>query len=262
MNRFGLVGRHVGYSFSKQLHEAIGKLFSLKLSYEIMDLESELDLFNALDLIRQKVYKGFNVTIPYKECVMKYCDTLTPEAIAVGAVNTVYLADGKLIGDNTDYYGFLKLLNLYHINPKGKVSYILGSGGAAKAVSYALKTLGAKSVVVSRNIEKVKNKFELVTDYKTLDLLDKIDIIINTTPIGTFPNVGLMPVETHIAHKTVIAIDLIYNPNETRLMKEASFGIGGIYMLIGQALKAQSIWQNKTLDVSKETFDVLLEAIA
>lgn len=261
MNKFGLIGRKITYTYSKKLHQEIGKHFGLKFTYDILDLESEFDVINALELIRQKDYSGFNITIPYKEFIIRYCDILTPEAKAIGAVNTVYLSDGKIVGDNTDYYGFLKLLNLYHINPKNKVSYILGSGGAAKAVSFALKTLGAKAIVVSRDKDKTKKSFDFVTDYKTLDLVENIDIMINTTPIGTFPNTGLMPVEKHIAQKTAIAIDLIYNPNETRLMKEASFGIGGIYMLIGQAIKAQSIWQKKTLDESKETFDILMEAI-
>lgn len=262
MNRYGLIGKQISYSFSKKLHEAIGNQFNIRLSYDILDCDTELDVINKIQELRQQKYQGYNVTIPYKEFIMRYCDELTPEAQSIGAVNTIYLEDGKVIGDNTDYYGFIKLLNLYHILPKGQVSYVLGSGGAAKAVTYALKTLGAKSVVVSRDKESIKDKFELVTGYDTLDIITKIDILINTTPIGTYPKTDQMPVSRKVAHKTNVAIDLIYNPKETLLMKEVSFGIGGIYMLIGQALKAESIWQRRPLDESKETFDILMEAIS
>lgn len=261
MNRYGLIGKNIGYSLSKKLHESIARLNGYRLVYDIMDCETELDVIAALNRLRQGSIKGLNVTIPYKESVLRYCDRLTQTAQDIGAVNTLYMVDNELVGDNTDYYGFLKLLNLYHVNPKGKVVYVLGSGGAAKAVNYALKTVGAKSVIVSRDKEKIRNQFQLVTSYDVLDLVPKIDIMINTTPIGTSPRIEQMPVSVAVAQKTVIAIDLIYNPKETQFMKTASFGIGGATMLVGQAMKAQSIWFNRPIDETKEAFDALVEEI-
>lgn len=259
MNRFGLIGRNIGYSLSKKIHEGIARMNGYRLVYDIYDCETELDVVARLNQLRQGTIKGLNVTIPYKESIMRYCDRLTDTAKEIGAVNTLYMIDNELVGDNTDYYGFIKLLNLYHVNPKGKVSYILGSGGAAKAVNYALKSLGAKPVVVSRDKERIKDQFQLVANYEVLDIVPQIDIMVNTTPIGTSPRSDQMPVSKSIAQKTVVAIDLIYNPKETALMKTASFGIGGATMLVGQAMKAQAIWLDRVIDESKEAFDALVE---
>ena len=259
MNRFGLIGRNISYSLSKRIHEGIARMNGYRLVYDIFECDTELDVVSRLNQLRQGSLKGLNVTIPYKESVLRYCDRLTDTAKEIGAVNTLYMVGNELIGDNTDYYGFIKLLNLYHVNPKGKVTYILGSGGAAKAVHYALKSLGAKVVVVSRDKDKIKDQFSLVAGYDVLDIVPKIDIMINTTPIGTAPRGDQMPVTKSIAQKTVIAIDLIYNPKETQFMKTASFGIGGATMLVGQAMKAQSIWLERLVDESKEAFDVLVE---
>lgn len=259
MNKFGLVGRNISYSLSKRIHEGIARMNGYRITYEIYDCETELDVVARLNQVRQGYIQGLNVTIPYKESIVRYCDRLTDTAKEIGAVNTLYMVNNELVGDNTDYYGFIKLLNLYHVNPKGKVSYVLGSGGAAKAVHYALKSLGAKAVIVSRDKEKIKNQFQLIADYDVLEIVPKIDIMINTTPIGTSPRGDQMPVSKSVAQKTVIAIDLIYNPKETLFMKTASFGIGGATMLVGQAMKAQSIWLDRVVDESKEAFDTLIE---
>jgi len=259
MNKFGLIGRNISYSLSKRIHEGIARMNGYRIAYDIFDCETELDVVARLNQVRQGNIQGLNVTIPYKESVIRYCDRLTDTAKEIGAVNTLYMVNNELVGDNTDYYGFIKLLNLYHVNPKGKVSYVLGSGGAAKAVHYALKSLGAKAVIVTRDKEKIKNQFQLIADYDVLEIVPKIDIMINTTPIGTSPRGDQMPVSKSVAQKTVIAIDLIYNPKETLFMKTASFGIGGATMLVGQAMKAQSIWLDRVVDESKEAFDTLIE---
>lgn len=259
MNKYGLIGKNIEYSLSKKIHEGIARMNGYRISYDIFDCDTELDVVGKINQLRQGSLKGLNVTIPYKEAVIHYCDRLTDVAKEIGAVNTLYLVDNQVVGDNTDYYGFLKLLSLYHVQVKGKVVYVLGSGGAAKSVNYALQSLGAKSVIVSRDKERIRNQFQLVANYDVLDLLPKIDIIVNTTPIGTTPRVEQMPVSKAVAQKSVIAIDLIYNPKETLLMKTASFGIGGSTMLVGQAMKAQSIWFDRIIDESKEAFDALIE---
>lgn len=259
MNRFGLIGRNISYSLSKRIHEGIARMNGYRIVYDIYDCETELDVVAKINQLRQGLLKGLNVTIPYKETILRYCDRLTDTAKEIGAVNTLYMVGNELVGDNTDYYGFQKLLALYHVNPKGKVTYVLGSGGAAKAVHYALKSMGAKVVIVSRDKEKIRDQFQLVSGYEVLDIVPKIDIMVNTTPIGTAPRGDQMPVSKQIAQKTVIAIDLIYNPKETQFMKTASFGIAGATMLVGQAMKSQSIWLDRIIDESKEAFDVLVE---
>ena len=171
MNKFGLVGRNISYSLSKRIHEGIARMNGYRITYEIYDCETELDVVARLNQVRQGYIQGLNVTIPYKESIVRYCDRLTDTAKEIGAVNTLYMVNNELVGDNTDYYGFIKLLNLYHVNPKGKVSYVLGSGGAAKAVHYALKSLGAKAVIVSRDKDKIKNQFQLIADYDVLEIV-------------------------------------------------------------------------------------------
>ncbi|MDY0210408.1 MAG: shikimate dehydrogenase [Acholeplasma sp.] len=260
MSNFGLIGKNIEYSYSKKLHEAIGSKFSLDIHYDLIDCQTSMDLTRSITLLKEGFYRGLNVTIPYKETIMDYCEVLTEEASSIKAVNTLYMKDGKLVGDNTDYYGFLKILEFYHINLNQQVVYILGSGGASKSVGYALKTLGVKQVVISRKADAFDNNV-LYKTYEFLDKLPKIDCIVNTTPIGTYPKIHQMPVSKRIADKTNIVIDLIYNPKQTQLIKSVNFGINGAYMLIGQAIKAQSIWQNIKLEETQNIFDQLLEAL-
>lgn len=258
MSKFGLIGKSLKHSHSKALHELIAKNNQLTYTYELLEYESKDDLIVAIDLLKKKKYSGYNVTIPYKEAIMSYCDELSEAARKIQAVNTIYLKDGLVYGDNTDYYGVMRLFEFYHINPKTKAVYILGSGGAAKATAYALSLLGYLPVVVSRDKQKNKKQFSMVIDYEQFYQIDQYPLVINTTPVGMYPNNDDCPLPPYIAKKIDIVIDLIYNPKKTVLMKEANFSCNGIVMLVTQALRSQELWQKKLLKSTKEDIDDLI----
>ena len=234
MSRYGLLGHKLGHSKSKEIHEFFFESNDIKAYYDLIEIEEE-EIKSKLDLIREGHYLGFNVTVPYKEKVIKYLDKLTDSASVIGAVNTIYLKDGLLIGDNTDYLGFIDELNYLNIDISNKTVYVLGSGGASKAVCYALKMIGSNVIVVSRD------KKQGIT-YDALVDVNHFDVIINTTPIGMYPNVDGVILTKEIVEKADICIDLICNPKQTNFLKYSKCGYNGIYMLIFQAIHAQKLW--------------------
>lgn len=235
--KLGLIGRNISYSFSKKFFEDKFKKLMLKgYSYTIFDL-TEIhevnELFSVPDLI------GFNVTIPYKEKIIDYLDDLSDEAKKIGAVNCVLIENGRKTGYNTDAFGFEKTL-LLHRKPHQESAIILGNGGAAKAVKYILDKNNIPSVTVSRNTEiNYRNlQRKTVQDHK---------IIIQCTPVGTFPNVEeCLDFPFEGITKDHLIIDLIYNPNYTQFIIKASEKgaktVNGYYMLEQQAEKAWEIW--------------------
>ncbi len=205
-------------------------------SYNIFDL-TEIDEVNHLfanpDLL------GFNVTIPYKEKIIDYLDDLSDEAKKIGAVNCVLIENGKKTGYNTDAFGFEKTL-LLHKKPHHQSAIVLGNGGAAKAVKYILEKNNIPSITVSRNTE---------INYENLDISTVEDhkIIIQCTPVGTFPNVeDCLNFPFEGITKNHLIIDLIYNPSYTQFIVKASEKgaktVNGYYMLEQQAEKAWEIW--------------------
>jgi len=235
--KLGLIGRNISYSFSKNYFEQ--KFSALKLanlSYSIFDLKeiSEVEeIFNIENL------RGFNVTIPYKEQILLFLDEISPEAEKIGAVNTVLIKNGKKIGYNTDAFGFEDTL-LSHKNSKQKSALVLGNGGAAKAVKYVLAKHKIPFQTVFRNGEI---NFENLPKEAVKNNL----IIIQCTPVGTFPNVSHcldFPFENLSAEHLVI--DLIYNPAQSEFLKKAAAQkattVNGENMLKKQAEKAWEIW--------------------
>lgn len=235
--KLGLIGRNISYSFSKKFFEdKFQKLMLKGYSYSIFDLK-EIDevegLFSTPDLL------GFNVTIPYKEKIIDYLDELSDEAEKIGAVNCVLIQDGKKIGYNTDAVGFEKTL-LLHKKIHQDSALILGNGGAAKAVKYALDKHGISSKIISRNSE---------INFENLDkeTVQNHKIIVQCTPVGTFPNVeDCLDFPFEGLSKDHLIIDLIYNPNYTQFIIKASEKgaktVNGYYMLEQQAEKAWEIW--------------------
>ena len=243
MNRLGLLGKNISYSFSKTYFKAKFEREQITdTSYENFDIES-IDLFPSI-IKNTKNLKGMNVTIPYKEVVMPFLDKINKKAAEIGAVNTIKITKkGKLVGYNTDCYGFKKSIKP-HLKAHHKKALILGTGGASKAVAYSLKELGIAYQYVSRRQSKG-------VDF-TYDTLTKSDIkenliIINCTPLGTFPNIEDCP---NIPYKSItdkhILFDLIYNPEVTKFLKQGKQNdattINGLKMLELQAEKAWSIW--------------------
>jgi shikimate dehydrogenase len=235
--KLGLIGRNISYSFSKKFFEdKFQKLMLKGYSYNIFDLNEINEVENLLstpDLL------GFNVTIPYKEKIIDYLDDLSDEAEKIGAVNCVLIENGKKTGYNTDAFGFEKTL-LLHKKPHQNSALILGSGGAAKAVKYVLDKHEISSITVSRNSE---TNFENLTK----ETVKNNKLIIQCTPVGTFPNVeDCLNFPFEGISKDHLIIDLIYNPNYTQFIIKASEKgaktVNGYYMLEQQAEKAWEIW--------------------
>ncbi|MEO1031772.1 MAG: shikimate dehydrogenase [Bacteroidota bacterium] len=240
--KFGLVGKNISYSFSRGYFADKFEREALPHSYVNFDIPSieELDA-----IIRTTPHlKGLNVTIPYKEAVIPLLDDLNKRARKIGAVNTIRITRyQKLIGYNTDYYGFKNSLRPY-LKTYHKRALILGTGGASKAIAYALKKLKVQYDYVSRTEkEGVKFLYSDLTD----DIISSYHIIINCTPIGTFPNVNACPdipydaiTEQHILY------DLIYNPEQTKFLScgdiKGATTINGLEMLKLQAERSWQIW--------------------
>ncbi len=239
MQCYGLIGETLKHSFSPQIHKLLGNY-----TYELCETNEN----NLENLIKNPQYNGFNITIPYKKTVMKYLDEISTDALKIGSVNTIVKKNNKLIGYNTDYYGFKYLLDTNGINPKGLKSLILGSGGACATVYAVLENLGAREIVIiSRNGEN---------NYDNLNIHSDADIIINTTPVGMYPNSGECPIDFDIFPKCRYAVDLIYNPLRTKFVIEAQkrniTSVGGISMLVAQAKKASELFTEKTISKTKE----------
>lgn len=240
IKKLGLIGKNISYSFSKKyFQEKFQKLKLPQYSYDIMDLKEINEVEN---LFSDPEILGFNVTIPYKEQIIPFLDKLSDEAERIGAVNCVLIQNGIKTGYNTDAAGFEKTLHI-HRKPHHKTALILGNGGAAKAVQYVLEKNKIPYKIISRQSEI---NFENL-DYKTVH---NHSIIIQCTPVGTFPNVEeCVQFPFDALTENHLVIDLIYNPNYTQfIINAAKYGAktaNGFYMLEQQAEKAWEIWYNK-----------------
>lgn len=240
--RFGLLGEHLSHSFSPQIHAQMADY-----PYVLHEVEKD-ELKNWVETCG---LDGYNVTIPYKQEIMKYCDSLSDAARSIGAVNTVVRrADGSLFGDNTDYYGFSYMLDTLNIDIKGKKALILGAGGASKTVQAVLSERGAKFLV-----------FDLVGEntYSTISQHSDASLIVNATPVGMYPNTGVSLVNLAQFSQCIGVADVIYNPARTALLQQAEhLGIpcvNGLSMLVAQAKRACEIFTDSTLS------DNVIEAI-
>jgi shikimate dehydrogenase len=264
MIHLGLIGYLLGHSLSPKIHTAALKACDLEGDYSLFPIEpnDKNELKNLLARVCSGEIQGLNVTIPYKQNVIEFMDELTPTAKSIGAVNTIYLKDKKLIGDNTDAHGFLADLKSFIgyreseiINHKSAL--VLGAGGSARAVVYALLNDGWNVTILSRRIEQGQG---LASSFPTHNLLiadeisnieiSNINLIVNTTPVGMTPNIDSSPLPENLSLPANIFIyDLVYNPRETKLIKDASLkGIQattGLGMLIEQAALAFEIWTGK-----------------
>jgi shikimate dehydrogenase len=240
--RFGLLGRNINYSFSKgYFTEKFNNENFEGCTYENFDIP---EITSLPEIIKNNPdLKGLSVTIPYKETVIPYLDKLSEKAALIGAVNTIKITKkGKLKGYNTDYYGFKKSLKPL-LKKRHKKALILGTGGASKGVAYALGELGILYTFVSRETKKNAISYEQIN----AETFDNYQIIINSTPVGTSPNIEAFPlIPYEFFTKKHIAFDLIYNPAETQFLKKAKeHGAqtkNGLDMLIFQAEKAWEIW--------------------
>ncbi|MCJ7691474.1 MAG: shikimate dehydrogenase [Clostridiaceae bacterium] len=250
MELYGLLGESLKHSISPLIHSTIFKELNIEGTYELFEIEKE-EVEDTINEFKDIGVVGVNVTIPYKTTVIKYIDEITSEAKKIGAVNTICFKDKKTIGYNTDYAGFGMLLKKNEIDIKRAKAVVLGSGGAAKAVTAYLIDSGIGEItIVSREpnkIEDIHDKKEInIIPYAGVSSLNDKDIIINCTPCGMYPNVDSCPIEKSSIAKFSTAIDLIYNPKETLFLKHAKNldikAVNGLYMLIGQAVCAEELW--------------------
>lgn len=240
MRNYGLIGQRLDYSFSKDFFSTKFQMEQIDASFENIELAT---ISEVVSLFEKGVYDGFTVTIPYKESIIPFLDDLSEEAKAIGAVNVVAFEHGKKIGYNTDAFGFHQSIKPFLTNQHER-ALILGTGGAAKAVAYVLKSIGLDVFFVSRT---PKSEKELSYDALNEHVLRACKVVVNCTPVGTFPAVDQcvnLPYEfLTVDH---LCIDLIYNPSKTQFLtraeKQGAAVLNGLSMLREQALKAWSIW--------------------
>jgi shikimate dehydrogenase len=242
MAKYGLIGNNISYSFSKTFFSIKFEKEKRNDTYHNFDIDS-IEMFDSI-ISSTPELKGLNVTIPYKEAIIPKLDRIHKEAAAIGAVNTIKITKtGKLIGYNTDHYGFAKSLADY-LPIKEKTALILGTGGASKAIAFVLDIMGFNYIFVSRT------KAENTIRYETLNqkLIGQNYLIVNTTPLGTFPDVREYPnIPYQYLTKDHLLFDLIYNPRETEFLKrgfeKGARVVNGLKMLEYQANKAWAIWK-------------------
>lgn len=237
--RCGLLGEKLGHSYSKAIHERLGGY-----SYELIECpRAELDAF-----MKGGSFDAINVTIPYKKAVIPYCAALSPIAERIGSVNAVIRQrDGSLYGDNTDAYGFMSMVKKSGVDIAGKKAIVLGSGGASATICAVLNELNAKSVaVISRSGQD---------NYENIHKHADAEIIVNTTPVGMYPNTGVSPVDLSVFKGCKGVLDIVYNPHGTALLMQAEeLGIpcmGGLNMLVAQAKRAAELFTGTSIPDSR-----------
>lgn len=270
----GIIGNPVEHSISPQLHNTISKHLGIDAVYVPFKVEKQ-DLENATKGMRALNAVGFNVTVPYKKDVMKYIDENSKEALLMGAVNTVKCFEGRLFGYNTDADGFARSFKEETgVGFSGKTIAVIGAGGAARAIVVKLAMEGAKKIyIINRTVSKAVELAEIVnnnmgkiafycgdresgSEFVDFEAYTDSDIIINTTSIGMHPNVDESPVPENIRLKSSqIVYDVIYNPDKTKLLKQAEENgckcVNGLGMLFYQGITAYEIWTGVRL---KEDF--------
>ena len=239
--KYGCIGEHLGHSFSREIHAAFADY-----PYELCELApSELR-----DFMRRADFSAINVTIPYKSAVMPYLDGIDDSALQIGAVNTVVNRGGRLYGYNTDFFGMRRLLAHAGISLKGKKVLILGTGGTSKTAFAVAEAEGAVKIIkASRKETEGAVLYTDVYKYHT-----DAEIIINTTPVGMYPNIFDTPIDISRFDKLSGVVDAIYNPLKTPLVLAAERrgipAMGGLFMLVAQAVRASEYFLDTEYDAT------------
>lgn len=246
MEEFGLLGKSLKHSYSPRIHDMLGEY-----TYKLFEREED----EVEDFIKNESWRGLNVTIPYKKTVLPYLTKISDVAKEAGSVNTIFKIDDQIYGENTDVYGFMEMVKKSGIDVCQKKTLVLGSGGASCAVVKGLKDLGAMPLIISRSGEN---------NYENIKLHEDAQIIVNTTPLGMYPKVGVKPLDLSIFNKLDAVYDIIYNPARTELVLQAEkLGIpafGGLYMLVAQAMKSAELFMGGT--VSEEETDRIYKTLS
>ncbi|MBV6450347.1 MAG: Shikimate dehydrogenase (NADP(+)) [Anaerolineales bacterium] len=255
----GLLGYPLSHSLSPQLHTAALASCGLDGDYSLFPIhpEDKQALQDLLNRLRKSELHGLNVTIPHKQTVIEFLDDLTPTAQAIGAVNMIYLRENKLIGDNTDAAGFItdlrKFVNTETGKQVNKSALVLGAGGSARAIVYALLNDGWEVTLAARRIKQAQ---ELASRFEGIHSVElnlqtfqhsNFELLINTTPLGMTPNIDQSPLPENLSlPSNAFVYDLVYNPRETKLVRDARaqglHAATGLGMLIEQAALSFEIW--------------------
>ena len=234
--KIGLIGKSLTHSYSKQIHDSLSKN-----NYQLINLDED----EFIEFIKKRNFNGINITIPYKEKVIPYLDEMDETSSMVGSVNCVVNNQGRIIGYNTDVYGFEKLLEKYKIEVSGRKILVLGSGGTSKTVKHVLIKQKAKEIYI---VSRIKQKGTIT--YEEAKTLFDINVIVNTTPYGMMPNYedsSLVDLSYFPYLESVV--DVIYNPLKTQLIIDAKIKgckvASGLYMLVQQAIKSHELFLKK-----------------
>lgn len=240
--RFGLIGEKLGHSFSKEIHQRLQPN-----TYELIPLNT--DEFHTF--MREKNFTAINVTIPYKQAVIPYLDEIDGPAKEIHAVNCIVNKEGRLIGHNTDYHGLKYMICKHNIDCVNKKVAILGSGGTSHTAYHVMKDLGASHIyTISRN-----KREDTITYEELYRIADQIDILVNTTPCGMYPNNETTATSLEPFTNLSAVIDVVFNPLQTTLMQEAITkgiqAIGGLEMLVAQAVYASEYFHDTVYNKDK-----------
>jgi shikimate dehydrogenase len=274
-----LIGDPVEHSVSPVMHNTAYKKLGLDYVYIPFRVRPE-GLSQAVEGLQALNVRGFNVTIPHKVSVIPLLDGLDPLAEKIGAVNTVVNTDGELRGYNTDAEGFLRSLLGHGVRPRGKKMVVLGAGGASRAITYIMVMKGARVIIVNRQrgLDRAENIAALIKEdfkkevkvfelEKLGEVLEGADVLVNATSVGMSPAGENSPVPANLLSKVPVVFDIVYNPLETRLLKEAREAgaqtIGGVDMLAWQGALAFEKWtgQKAPLELMREEATKMLEKL-
>jgi len=245
----GLIGKPVKHSLSGVMHNAAFKTLNLNYSYLLFQPKN---LKETIHGFKELHFAGFNITMPFKMEVMKFMDKIDPTAKKIGSINTVVIKNNKLIGYNTDGIGAVNALKKV-VRLKGKRVLLLGAGGAGKSISFYLKREKAKVTIADRDYSKAKKLAKKLKvkqiSLKSIKSLEKYDVLINATPVGMKPKTGKTPINTKLLRKGLIVFDIIYEPLQTRLLKDAKKKgcktINGLEMLLEQGFVGFKLFTGK-----------------
>ena len=250
MKKYGCIGKKLTHSFSKEIHAKLADY-----QYDLIELNEE----EIAPFFTKKEFAAVNVTIPYKQTVIPYLDSVSPIAERIGAVNTIVNKDGKLYGYNTDYYGMKALIERLGIVMSGKKVLILGTGGTSKTARVVAQDMGAEEILI---VSRRKSEGCVTYEEAAVNHADA-QVIINTTPSGMYPDCGAKPVDIQPFGQLEGLVDVVYNPLRTNLVMDArERGIqaeGGLYMLVMQAVVAVEKFLDTTID--KETADQVYASV-
>lgn len=260
MTKTGLIGHPVSHTKSPLIHEYWMKEHNIEGAYDAIDVAPE-NLEESLQHLIKENYKGFNVTVPHKETVMPFCDDLDETAQVIGAVNTLTVQDGYIVGRNTDAFGFIKNMDGFDVS--GKTVMVLGAGGAAKAAFYGLqKENAARIILTNRTQAKAKAITHDVIDWEKKEtVLADIDLLVNTTSLGM---TGKPPLEINLEslNRAAKVYDIVYAPLMTDLLqaaqKQGNAIITGIGMLFHQARPAFKAWHGVMPDIDNRLKNLIL----